>query len=112
MFVNLDRRITIERRTVTKDATYGSAVTTWTEVARVWAEVRDALPSRAESVQTDAAQSVRQARIRIRYREGLDASMRVRYGQRILQIVGGPSEIGRKQFLEMMVEEYSTAGGT
>lgn len=112
MFVNLDRRITIERRVTTKDATYNSPVTTWTEVARVWAEVRDALPSRAESVQTDAVQSARQSRIRIRYREGIDSTMRVRYGQRILQIIGGPAEIGRKHFLEFMAEEFSSAGGS
>lgn len=112
MFVNLDRRITIERRVTTKDATYSSPVTTWTEVARVWAEVRDVLPSRAESVQTDAVQASRQSRIRIRYREGIDSTMRVRYGQRILQIIGGPAEIGRKHFLEFMAEEFSSAGGS
>jgi SPP1 family predicted phage head-tail adaptor len=111
MNVNLDRRISIDARTVTQDTTNGSEVVTWVLLATVYAEVRDALPSRSESVQQGLVQRRNQVRIRIRYRGDFDSTARVRYGSRTLQIVGGPSEIGRREYEEIVCEEYASTGG-
>ncbi len=36
--------------------------------------------------------------------------MRFLIGNRIMQIIAGPAELGRREGLEFMVEEYSPAG--
>lgn len=106
----LDTRIRIERKAVTRDAQYGTEVVTWAPFACVWAEVKDILPSRAER-QADSIQIGRRpARIRIRYLAGLAADMRVIIETRIHQIISGPATLGRREAMEIMVEELSSEG--
>ena len=81
-----------------------------------WAEVQDVLPSRSEAVRQGLAQARNQVRLRMRWREDITSAMRVTvYGESsdtVYQIVGGPAEIGgRKVWLELMLERYSTTGG-
>lgn len=104
----MDRRITIERAVIAQDE-YGSAITTWTNFATVWANKQDALPSRAESVtQGVLKQAANQTRFRFRYIEGLDSSMRIEHNGILYNIVGGPAEIGdRKMYQEIMAERYA-----
>jgi SPP1 family predicted phage head-tail adaptor len=111
MIVHLDRRVTIERRTVAKDSTYGSAVETWTVLAVAWVERQDALPSRQESLQQGVERSRVPIRYRLRYRSDVDSTMRVRDGSQLLQIVGGPTEIGpgRREWMELACEEFKPA---
>lgn len=111
----LDRQILIERKSVTQDPTFGTELVTWVPLAseRFWAEVQDALPSRAESVTQGLNVARNQVRVRMRYRDDIDSSMRITvYGDganTVLQIIGGPAPIaGRKQFLEMMCERISS----
>lgn len=105
-----DRRITIEHRTVVKDPVYGTNVSKWVPLIKVWAQVRDVLPSRAENIDQNVSLQRRPARVRIRYRDGITADMRIIYQGRTLEIVSGPVELGRKEALEMMVQELSTQG--
>lgn len=107
----LDRRITIQQKTVTQDPDYGTEVTSWTTFAsRIAAQVQDVLPSKSESVQQGIRVATRPARVRIRYRTGITSDMRVVvHGttDRTMQIVGGPAEIGRREWTELVCEEYS-----
>jgi SPP1 family predicted phage head-tail adaptor len=107
MIVNLDRRITIQRKAETKDA-HGAPQASWTALATngtVWAEVRDTPPSRAEQQQREGLEQLRNTvRVRMRYRTDVDATMRIVHGSRVLQIVGGPAELGRGEFLEVTCE--------
>lgn len=82
----------------------------WEPVAVVWASVEDALPSRAERLADGINVASRPARVRMRYRDDLNAAMRFVIGSRIMQIVAGPAELGRRDGLEFMVEDYSVAG--
>jgi SPP1 family predicted phage head-tail adaptor len=117
----LNRQISIERKSVTQDATYGSDIVTWVPlspigsppvVERFWAEVQDALPSRSEAVTQGLAVARNQTRIRFRWRDDVDSSMRVTvHGDTdtVYQIVGGPAEIdGRKGMLEIVCERISS----
>lgn len=104
MNVNTDTRIRIEYPAKSKDSA-GAPVVTWTLLAAVWAEVRDDLPSRAEGNRAGLEQVRNPVRIRMRYRSDLNTSMRVRHGSRILQIVGGPAMIGRREWTEIICEE-------
>lgn len=107
----LDTRIRIERKVVTPDPLYGTETVTWVEFATVWAEVQDVLPSRAERRLADSIVIAnRPARIRMRHLAGITPDMRVIIGDRILQIVSGPAEIGRREGLELIVEQHSSEG--
>jgi SPP1 family predicted phage head-tail adaptor len=105
----LDRRITIQRPVT--DGSFDSAGSgEWVEVGTVWASVQDALPSHGERLADGINVSTRPARVRMRYRNDVTAKMRFVEGGRIMQIVAGPAEIGRRDGLEFMVEDYTSAG--
>lgn len=118
----LDKQISIERKSVTVDSTYGTEVISWVPLSpigspavaqRFWAQVQDFMPSRSESVRQGLSVARDQVRIRIRYRSGIDSSMRIIVhdsdGDKTYQIVGGPAEIeGRKKFLEFVCEKFSS----
>ena len=109
----LDSQIRIERKVVTRDPDYNTEVVTWAEFATVWAEVRDVLPSRSESVQQSVDIAQRPSRVRMRYLAGITPDMRVVLlddGNRPAAIVAGPAEIGRREGIELMVTAYSTGG--
>ncbi|CAD7335310.1 head-tail adaptor protein [Sphingomonadales bacterium 56] len=106
----LDRRIRIERRIVSQEAVYGTGGTSWDLHAEVWAQVRDVLPSRAERLDDNISILRRPARIRMRYRDDVTSDMRVKINGRTMRIVAGPAELGRREGIELMVEEVSTDG--
>lgn len=109
--IKLDRMISIDRPTTLKDATFQSASASWALLATVWAEVKDQQPSRSNAVRAGLELGRNQTRVRMRWREDVDATMRIRFGARTLKIVGGPAELGRREFMELMCEEYSSTGG-
>lgn len=106
---SLNRRIRIERP-VADTALEGAGSGTWEPVAEVWASVQDALPSRGERLAEGINVSARPARVRMRFRKDVTAAMRFVMGERVMQITAGPAEIGWKDGLEFMVEDYSSAG--
>lgn len=111
----LDRELRIERPVAATRFT-GAGSGTWETVDTVRANVRDALPSRAESLADGINASRRPARVRMHRRADIRANMRfvikpMRAGEvdRIVQIVSGPADI-EAGGIEFMVEEYGTAG--
>lgn len=110
----MNRKISIEFPVYETEAPYGPRLVRWDPLTTCQAEVQDAMPSRSEAVRQGLAQARNQTRIRIRWRGDVDSTMRiVLHGDTdtVLQIVGGPAEIGgRKGGLEMVCERYSTTG--
>lgn len=106
----LKERVTIMHRIETQEPVYGTTVVTWEPLATVWAEVQDILPSRSESIAEGISLARRPARVRMRYRDDLDSSMRLVVNGRSLNIVAGPAELGFRDGLEFMAEELSTQG--
>lgn len=110
----LNRRITIQALQVVEDPAYGPQPAAWVEMATVWAEIQDALPSKSESVQQGLVISYSRTRIRMRYRAGITSAMRVVEvggAARTFNIVGGPSILGNRKGIELMCEAYSSQGG-
>jgi len=106
-----DRRINIQSKTTGQDATYGTETVSWSTLATVWAKVSDLVPSKSESVRQGLTMGRNQTRIRFRYRSDVDSSMRITFPDdagRVLQIVGGPAEIGRRQYTEIVCEDYTS----
>lgn len=115
----LNRRLRIQRP-VTDTSFEGAGSGNWELVAEVWANVEDRLPSRGEQLGGGINVATRPARVRIRYRTGVDSSMRALIGHykdgdwitdRTVQIITQPAEMGRHDGLEFMVADYSSAGG-
>lgn len=90
----------------------GAGSGSWAEVATgLWISLRDALPSRSEKLGSGINIETRPARLRMRWRDGITADMRfVIEGRAPLQIISGPAMLGRRQWMEFMVEEYRPAG--
>lgn len=106
----LDRQLRIERPVADK-LPDGAGSGTWEMVDDgVWAQVQDALPSRAEQMADGINVASRPARVRMRYRDDVTAAMRFVMDDRVMQIVAGPAEIGRRDGLEFMVMDYGSAG--
>ena len=107
-----DRRVTIEKKVVTQDPSYGTELITWTSLATVWAMVVATPPSRNEAVKMRVVEARDQATITLRYMPGVDSSMHiiVHYETDVTyQIIGGPERVdGRKRELEMLCERFST----
>ena len=101
----LDRRVTIESKTVTRDD-FGAEVIAWATFAEVWAEVRDI--SSVEKVINEARTMARLTMIRTRYVSGVTSDMRIRLNTdgRVLQITS-MAEIGRRLGWSFLCEAYS-----
>ncbi|MGP1675926.1 MAG: head-tail adaptor protein [Burkholderiales bacterium] len=115
--------MTIEQKSVTVDSTYGTELVTWIPLVRdgvgspiiavrFWAEVQDALPSRDERLTQGAVIASKRTRIRMRWRDDIDSSMRVTIhgdSDEVYQIISPAAEIeGRKNMIEFMCEWVSS----
>jgi SPP1 family predicted phage head-tail adaptor len=98
----LDKRVTLQQQTTTRNS-LGEAVVGWTDVATVWASI-EPLQGREMWAQMQV-QSEITARIRIRYRPGVVASMRVVYGTRIFTISSVIDANERHAELQLMCSE-------
>lgn len=105
----LDRRLRIERP-VPDTSLDGAGSGSWALVGEIWAGVKDMLPSRGERLAEGINIATRPARVRMRWRNDITPDMRFVMGNRVMQIIAGPAEIGWRDGLEFMVEDYSTAG--
>lgn len=117
---DLDRRIYVQQNLGAQESGYGTVVDNWVSILNevgsptvpiaIWAQFQDALPSRSESVRQGLEVARNQSRVRIRYRAGVTSAMRVVDvdSGTIYPIVGGPAVIGRKEWLEFVVEKFSS----
>lgn len=117
----LDRLVSIEYNDSTQDASYGTEVPNWRPLVpapgspevseEMWAQILDVAPGRAESVVGGLQVSKNQTRIRMRWRDDVDSSMRIRevVSGTIYQIIGGPAEVAgsRRRWMEFLTERYS-----
>jgi head-tail adaptor len=111
----MDRRITVQKPGASVDPEYGPQPGGWENVlTRVSAQVLDTLPSRAENSGQVLQLADQPARVRIRYTPLVTADMRVlvhgRAGEpdRVYEIVAGPAEIGRREWLEFMIKAFTS----
>lgn len=82
----LRHRVTIQQPGQTQDPATGEPTTDWQDVATVWASVEPL--SAREFIAAQAGQSEISARIKIRYREGIDATMRILHRGKAYNIEG------------------------
>jgi head-tail adaptor len=108
---SLDTPIRIERPVAGENSDWGGEVgNTWTTEWVTSAEITDVTSRMQEETKQDLRLLKRPCRVRTRYNPNITANMRIIVldrDNRILQIVSKPAEIGRKEALEFMCEDYS-----
>lgn len=101
----LDRRITIQTHTDTRDGA-GEPVPAWTTLATVWANVLHLRGTEPFEGQQFNAQRV--TVFTIRYRDDVDETMQVSFDGQTYDIEG-ISELGRRDGLELTTRVLATA---
>lgn len=109
----LDTRVTFRRLTEEQDPDYGDLKQTTEIVAPVWANKFELAPGRQESIAGLAGGGLAVARsmtrFRYRYRTDITPEMLAEVvgpaGTRVFKIIGGPSELGRHEYSEVLCEE-------
>ena len=92
----MDRRFTVQARTLTKDAA-GGRVETWADSFDCWAELVSS--SQSEGITADADRNTDQRQFRIRYKAGMaSGTHRILYQLRFYDITGITEE-GRQDRL-------------
>ena len=104
----LDRYVRIEQKQVVKDPDYGSESVTWVTYKNAWASILDVTTKMQESTNSDLRQLKQPTRIQMRYDPTIDVTMRIVVADtgRILNIVSQPAELGRREAIEFMAENY------
>ena len=100
----LNRRCTLQQPGTTTDA-LRQPIPGWTDVATVWGDVR--LRSGLESIKAGASVSTVQASIRIRYRAGINAGMRIVHNLTAYNITAVQPDVGGREFVDLVAEVVS-----
>ena len=101
---SLRHRITIQRSEPKQDPNTGAMTQAWVDVATTWASIEPL--SARDFIAASAAQSEISARIVIRYRPGIDSTMRILEGGRIFNIKGVlPDANSGREYLTLPVSE-------
>ena len=104
----LNRRISIQANQSGLDE-YGEPLpAAWVEVAKPWADVK--ILSGLQTIKEGVDVSVLKASIRIRYREGITAAMRVVYQGRVFDIKAVLDDMSRREYLDLVCETGQNQG--
>jgi SPP1 family predicted phage head-tail adaptor len=99
----LKKRITFLEQSSLRNS-YGEKENTWNEVDTVWANVLT-LTGRA-LFQANQVHAEVTSKVIIRYRKDIKSNMRIRYGDRILEIIAPPINMNEaNRFLEISCKE-------
>ncbi len=80
----------------------GQPIPGWTDVATVWGDIR--LKSGLESIKAGAPVSTVQASIRVRYRAGINAGMRVVHNLQAFNITAVLPDAGAREYIDLVCE--------
>jgi len=97
----LNRRCVIQQPGTVQDE-LGQPIPGWTDVALVWASIRHL--SGVEAIKADATVSTVKASIRIRWRPGLNAGMRVVHDAQVYSIEAVMPDAGGREFVDLVAE--------
>lgn len=105
----LDRPIWLQLRTETRDPATNAPLFTWADSVQVFARIKESPTDAAGNFAGEGGVEAyaRPTRIFINYRELDKEATRVRWGSRLLRIIG-TAELGRRWRLELACEEWST----
>ncbi|SHF16394.1 phage head closure protein [Caloramator proteoclasticus] len=99
---DLRHRITLQKLEMVQDS-YGQATENWVDVVTVWAAVNPI--SGREFFQAETINSEVTHKILIRYRKGVEPSMRVKFKDRIFTILSVINFQEKNEALQLMCKE-------
>ena len=105
----LDTYIRIEYPVASTDPNYGQEIITWTTYGYAWAKVDDTTTKNQEKTNSGDTRTLQQpCKVKIRYDNNIQSTWRfvVVEDGRILNLIGKPSEIGRREAMDVMCETY------
>ena len=97
----LNRRCVLQTPGTAQDE-LGQPIPGWTDVATVWADIR--MKSGLEAIKAGAPVSVVQASIRVRYRAGITAGMRIVHNLQAFNIVAVMPDVGGREYVDLIAE--------
>lgn len=98
----LNKRITIQEKTITKDG-FGGYQESWSNVKTLWAEIKPI--SNLDSFEANKIEEKITYIITIRYFESLTTLNRIKYDNRIFNIVGIINPLENNQTMQIEAEE-------
>ena len=101
---SLTTPLTIQSPSTEKDE-LGQPIEGWTDVAMVWGDIRHL--SGSEAIKAGAVASSVNASIRIRWRTGIDASMRLLADGRVYAIKAVMPDLRGRQYVDILAEVQS-----
>ena len=100
----LNRRVTLQQPAAGFDE-LGQPIPSWTDVATLWADIR--MKSGLEAIKAGASVSVVQASIRVRYRAGINAGMRVAHNLTAYEILAVQPDLGGREYVDLVCQAVS-----
>ena len=97
----LNRRCTLQSPSQSVDE-LGQPIPGWTDVATLWGDIR--MKSGLEAIKAGASISVVQASIRVRYRAGITAGMRVVHNLQAFNITAVLPDVGGREYVDLVCE--------
>jgi SPP1 family predicted phage head-tail adaptor len=97
----LNRRCTLQTPGTATDE-IGQPIPGWNDVATVWGDIR--MKSGLESIKAGAPVSVVQASVRIRYRSGVNAGMRLVHNLQAYEILAVQPDVGGREFVDLVCQ--------
>ena len=97
----LNRRCVLQSPSTATDE-LGQPIPGWTDVATVWGDIR--MKSGLESIKAGASVSTVQASIRVRYRAGITAGMRVVHNLQAFNITAVLPDVGGREYVDLVCE--------
>lgn len=98
----LRHRVTLQKQINTQND-YGAFVTTWQDIATVWAEIKPI--SGREYFEANQVHSEVTTQIWLRYRDGIEPTMRVAHNGKQYEIVSVLNYQGLNKTLQLMCKE-------
>ncbi|MGO4811139.1 phage head closure protein [Cupriavidus sp. 2MCAB6] len=103
----LNRRVQILRASKQREPG-GQEVKSWVPLVSLWASIRH--KGGLETIRAEAEASIVQASIRIRYREDIDATMRVQHGAKVYEIRAVLPDEVRREYVDLVCELGASRG--
>ena len=97
----LNRRCVLQTPGTAQDE-LGQPIHGWTDVAMVWGDIR--MKSGVEAIKAGAPVSTVQASIRIRYRAGINAGMRIVHNLTAYNITAVQPDVGGREFVDLICQ--------
>lgn len=100
----LKHLVTLQAPATGQDAA-GQPLTGWVDVAQLWADIRST--GGLEAIKAGAITSVVHTSVRLRWRTGLNAGMRVLHGTTVYGVLAVLPDMAGRQYVDLVCEASS-----